>query len=326
MAEVSSSRHNTLVERITKVLGNGEGTFGYGQGIGYGESPSSFEVSNSVTSNNNIVTAESINALYADMVRARLHQIGTEPEEIAELIANANVIAESESFIVDDRGISIIDENGDRKGILDFENLMQSIENDRFLLAPSQASVELALSSVRTSSWNSVLIHEFEVEFTSYDHRRHFFNSGSEIRISAAIDKANTDKGQSWSQFVNSFGSILFNHNSTQSGTTGSGTTKGNYQLNNSYQTIFIASGSGFYRSVYNGNEYKIEAKVLDYVSSTDPGKILRFRITLNDSAVDNQIDNIVDGTTISNIDIFRADSDAVRVNAPLARNLQTIG
>ena len=92
MAEVSSSRHNTLVERITKVLGNGEGTFGYGQGFGYGASPSSFEVSNSVTSNNNIVTAESINALYADMVRARVHQIGTEPTEIAEIIANANII------------------------------------------------------------------------------------------------------------------------------------------------------------------------------------------------------------------------------------------
>lgn len=326
MTEVSSSRHNTLVERITKILGDGEGTFGYGQGFGYGASPSSFEVSNSVTSNNNIVTAEAMNALYADMVRARLHQLGTEPEEIAEIIANANVIAESESFIVDDRGISIVDENGDQKGILDFENLMQSIENDRFLLAPSQASVELAISSTRTASWNSVLTHEVEVEFNSYNHRRHFFNSGGEIRISAEISSTNTDKGQSWSQFVNSFGSVLFNYNSTQSGITGSGTTKGNNQLNNSYQTIFIATGSGFTNSVYNGNEYKIEAKALDYVSPTDPGKILRFKITLNDLAQDGSIDNFVDGTTISNIDIFKADSNAVRVNAPLARNLQTIG
>lgn len=326
MAEVSASRHNDLVERITRILGNGEETFGYGQGFGYGASPSSFEVSSAATSNTNIVTAEAINAIYTDMVRARVHQLGTEPEEIAEIIANANVIAESESFIVDDRGISIVDENGDSKGILDFENLMQSIENDRFLLAPSQASVELAISSVRTSSWNTTLIHEFEIEFSSYDHRRHFFNSGSEIRISAAIDKANTDKGQSWSQFTNSFGSILINHNGTQSGITGSGTAKGNYQLNNSYQTIFISSGSGFYKSVYNGNEYKIEAKALDYVSPTDPGKILRFKITFNDSAVDGSIDNNVDGTLTSAVDIFKADSDAVRVNAPIAKNLQTIG
>ena len=322
MAEVSSSRHNTLVERITKVLGNGEGTFGYGQGFGYGASPSSFEVSNSVTSNNNIVTAESINTLYTDMVRARLHQIGTEPEEIAEIIVNANIIAESESFIVDDRGISVIDENGDRKGILDFENLMQSIENDRFLLAPSQASVELAISSVRTSAWNDILTHEFEIEFSSYDHRRHFFNSGGEIRISAGISFPNTDKGQSWSQFLNSFGFILFNHNSTRSSITGLGTTKGNYQLNSSYQTVFIATGTGFTNSVYNGNEYKIEARAVDYVSPTDPGRILRFRITLNDKAVDNQIDNIVDGTVKSNVEIFKADSDAVRVNTPQLSNI----
>jgi hypothetical protein len=317
MTEVSSSRQNLLVERITKILGNGEGTFGYGQGFGYGSSPSSFEVSSSVTSNNNIVTAESINALYADMVRARLHQIGTEPTEIAEIIANANVIAELESFIVDNRGVSIIDENGDSKGILDFENLMQSIENDRFLMSPTQASLELGTTSTRTTVWNDTLSHEFTVTFDNADHRRHFFNSGGEIRISAEISSTNTDKGQSWSQFVNSFGSVLFNYNSTRSGTTGAGTNKGNYQLNNSYQTLFIATGSGFTNSVYNGNEYKIEAKALDYVSSNDPGKILKFKITLNDKAVDNQIDNNIDGTLTSKVEIFRANTDNVRVNTP---------
>lgn len=326
MTEVSASRHNALVQRITRVLGNGDGSFGYGQGFGYGSTPNSFEVSNNPISNTNIVTAEAINSIYSDMIRARIHQLGTQPEEIAELIANANIIAETESFIVGDDGISVIDPDGTKKGIIDFENLMQSIENDRFLLDPSQATLEFATQSIRTNSWNSILTHEFELEFENIDHRRHFFNSGGQIRISAAVDKANTDKGQSWSQFLRSFGVIIFDYQKTVSSVTGTGTTRGNNQLTDTYQTIFASTGSGFYNSVYNGNDYKIEARSPQYVSSNDLGAKISFRITFNDKAIDNLVDNLVDGTLISKIDYYRADSSSVRVNAPSVVNLLNLG
>lgn len=326
MAEVSASRHNDLVQRITRILGNGSGTFGYGQGFGYGSTPSSFEVSNDPTSNTNIATAEAINAIYSDMVRARVHQLGTAPNEIAELIANANIIAETESFIVGDDGISVIDPNGTKKGIIDFENLMQSIENDRFLLDPSQATLELAIQDIRTSSWNSVLTHEFELEFENIDHRRHFFNSGGQIRISAAVDKANTDKGQSWSQFLRSFGVIIFDYQRTVSSVTGAGTTRGNYQLTDTYRTIFASTGSGFYNSVYNGNLYTIEARSSNYIDPNNLGNTIQFKITFNDAAADGTIDDNVDGTLISKIDYYRADSSSVRVNAPSLVNLINLG
>lgn len=326
MSTVSSSRHNSLVERITKILGNGENTYGYGQGTTYGSLPMSFNVSNDPLNNTNIISAEAINSLYSDMVRARLHQIGNEPEEIAEIIANANVIAESESFIVNDQGISTIDPNGTKKGLLDFENLMQSIENERFLLDPKQAAIETAITSTRTRTWNTILTHEIEIEFDTYDHRRHYFNSGGEIRISAQISNSSFDKGLSWTQFLDSFGIVLFNYNKTVSGSTGSGTSIGNYQLTDNYQTIFLATGTGYTNSVYNGNEYKIEAKSVDYVSLNDPGKILRFKVTFNDKAVDRRIDNLVNGTLISKFEYFRADTDAVRVNAPSITNISQIG
>jgi hypothetical protein len=322
MTEVSASRHNALVQRITRILGNGDGTFGYGQGSGYGSSPSSFEVSNDPASNTNIITAEAMNALYADMVRARVHQLGAEPQEIAEMIANANVIAESESFIVDDNGVSTVDPDGARKGILDFESLMQSIENDRFLINPNQAIVELATQNLRTSVWNSILVHEFEITFDSEDHRRHYFNSGGEIRISASLDNFITDKGDSWSQFLGSFGVVIFDHERTVSSVTGSGTAKGNYQLTNNYQTIFTSTGSGFTYTVYNGNLYTIEAKSTDYISPSNPGSKISFRITFNDNAVDGSIDDNVDGTLTSKIEYFRANSTAVRVNPPSLLNL----
>lgn len=326
MTEVSSIRHNTLVERITRVLGNGSGTFGYGQGFGYGSSVSSFEVSADPTSNTNIVTAESINALYADMVRARVHQLGIQPEEIAELIANANIVAETESFFVGDDGISVIDPDGKKKGIIDFESLMSSIENDRFLIDPNQGSIELAAQDIRTDTWNTQVVHEIEITFDNEDHRRHYFNSGGQIRFSASIDKASTDKGFSWSQFVESFNVVAFDHERTTSVSTGNGTARGNSQLNGSYQNIFSASGTGFYNSVYNGNEYTIEARSSDYISAENPGSKIQFKITFNDKAVDGTIDNLVDGTLISTIEYFRADSDSVRVNSPNLINIRTLG
>jgi hypothetical protein len=317
MAEVSASRHNALVQRIITVLGNGSGSFGYGQGLGYGATPSSFEVSNNPANNTNIITAESINAIYADMVRTRIHQRGTEPQEIAELIANANIIAETESFIVGDGGISVIDPNGTKKGIVDFENLMQSIENERFLMAPTEATLEPGITSTRTTVWNDFLIHEFTVTFNTSDHRRHYFNSGGQIRISAAIDKAITGKGQSWSQFLRSFGVIIFDYERTVSSVTGNGTARGNSQLTDVYQTIYSSTGSGFYNTVYNGNEYKIEARAPNYINSNDLGNSIQFKITFNDKAIDGTIDGNVDGTARSVVEIYRADTNNVRVNPP---------
>jgi hypothetical protein len=52
--------------------------------------------------------------------------------EIAEVIQNLNVVAEETSFFVNDAGVTTVDENGAKKGIVDFESLMTQIEADKF--------------------------------------------------------------------------------------------------------------------------------------------------------------------------------------------------
>lgn len=317
MIDVTAARHNNLQDRVERVLGDGNGTYGYGQGEVYGSTPSSYQVSIDPLSNLNIASAADINAIYSDMLRCRVHQLGTEPAEIAELIANANVIAETESFIVGDDGISVIDPDGAKKGLVDFENLMTSIETDRFLLHASQASLEPGISNLRTTSWNTIIIHEFTTTFNDANHRRHFFNAGGQIRISASVLNAVTDKGLSWTRFFENFGVIIFDYDSTRSSTTGSGTQIGNYDLTASYQTVFTSTGTGYTNAVYNGNLYTIEARAPNYVDANNQGATIQFRITMNDVAVDNAVDNLVDGQTNSEIRVYRANSQYVTVPAP---------
>jgi hypothetical protein len=169
--EFNEQSLSSLYERVVNVLGNGAGRTGYGQGQGegYGNELESFPVSNLDDANNNLVTAEAINSIYSDLIRARVHQIGTEPQEIDEIIANANIIAEETSFFVaigeSDNLVEVQDEDGTKKGILDFERLISDIERDRFLIDSSQAILESVLSSARTRPWNGSIAHEVAVTF-----------------------------------------------------------------------------------------------------------------------------------------------------------------
>jgi len=51
---------------------------------------------------------------------------------------------------------------------------MTTIEADKFLIHPSQATIEPGISSVRTVSWNGLIVHEVQINFVNEDQRRHF--------------------------------------------------------------------------------------------------------------------------------------------------------
>jgi hypothetical protein len=235
MTLITATRFQNLQQRIQDILGNGAGQSGYGQGsgTGYGSEVSSYPVSNNPDGNLSfILSAADLNAVFADMVRCRIHQIGTQPDEIALLVANLNVAAEDTSFFINDQGVVSNDPNGSKKGILDFENLMTRIEADKFLAHPSQMSVENGITSNRTNKWNGIISHEFIVSFRNADHRRHFFNSRGEIRVSANLTYTGTEaKTQDWQTMLSNIGTVKFNYNNTSS--TGGGVSAasiGNYQ------------------------------------------------------------------------------------------------
>ncbi len=301
MSDISAARLNNLQSRLELILGNGSGQSGYGQTL------LSQPVSNI---DGSLITAGDINNIYADMVKARVHQIGTNPTEIAEIIANLNVIAEDTGFSVGDDGITVVDPTGSKKGILDYENLMTQVEADKFLAHSSQVTLESGITSQRTAQWNGIVFHEFTVTFNNADHRRHFFNTGGSIRFSGNNSGAVGDKGKDWNLLLTEVGSVTFNYSSTFPTSSGIGSAIGNYGLTDTYQTIFTKVGSGTYSGVYAGNIYTIKARA-------PSDSTIQFRIELNDVVTDPIVDNNVDGRLLSNVQHVRANSAAVTVPAP---------
>lgn len=298
MAEINAARINNLQSRIALILGDGSGQSGYGQTLS----------SSQVSSSSGIVTAQDLNNIYADVLKARVHQVGPGDLSVAQVIQNLNVVAEDTSFFVDDDGVTSADPEGTKKGLSDFEALMSTIEADKSLVDSTQATLETGISSVRSSTWNGLIYHELIVTFDDGDHRRHFFNTGGEIRISSSNTSASTPKGLDWSALCSSTGVIRFGSSTTTS-TTGGGTSVGNFDLTSNYQNVYNKVGSGAGSAIYAANTYTVK------VRSDIPSRII-FRLEFNDLAVDNIIDNNVDGILRSTVQHYRATGD-VAVDAP---------
>lgn len=300
MTEIVAARFNNLQARIELILGSGAGQNGYGQTIQSG---------NVLTDGNTIIGANDLNDIYADMIRARIHQVGPGDIGIAEVLQNLNTVAEETSSQVTDQGVTQVDSDGDKKGIADFERLMTQIETDKFLVHSSQYDIEPTLSSVRTTVWSGLLVHEVQVNFTNEDERRYFFNTGGEIWFSGTNTSATEPKGLDWAELLAEVGTVKFGANATVA-TSGGGSAIGNYDLNGSNQVVYSKVGSGTYQQLYAGNTYTITARL-------DGGSRIIFRIEFNDIAIDNRIDNNVDGRLESVVRQVRATGDYVEVESP---------
>ena len=306
MADITAARINNLQSSISLILGTGSGQDGYGQSV----------TSVPVNNTGDVVEAADMNAIYADILKARVHQVGAGDIGIAEVVQNLNTVAETTSTFVSDAGVTTVDPDGFKKGVLDFEGLMTQVQTDKAVMHSTQAALEPAIASARSSNWNGLIYHEVAVTFTSANTRRFFFNTGGELRISANNTGASTPKGLDWAALCSEVGTIKFNAETTTA-TGGGGSSIGNYDLTSSYQDVYTKTGSGSYSGVYAGNLYTVKAR------SDIPTRII-FRIDFNDVVVDNNIDNNVDGRLESTLQHLRADGD-VTVVAPTYFNNQAL-
>ena len=306
MAEITAARINNLQSSIALILGSGSGQNGYGQTV----------TSASVNNTGDVIEAADINAIYADILAARVHQVGPGDIGIAQVVQNLNTVAESTSTYVSNAGVTTTDPDGFKKGVEDFEALMTQVQTDKALMHSTQSSLEAAIASARTSTWNGLIYHEVAVTFSSIDHRRHFFNTGGELRVTANNTGAAAAKGLDWAALCAEAGIIKIGAETTVS-TTGGGTSIGNYGLTCSYQNVYQKVGSGTYSGIYAGNLYTVKVK------SDIPTRIV-IRVEFNDIVVGGAIDNNVDGRLESTLQTLRADGD-VDVVAPSYYNTTTL-
>jgi hypothetical protein len=196
--------------------------------------------------------------------------------------------------------------------ILGLESLATNIIADRFTVAPDNLRLTstLSASSTRpsTNSWNGTISHIFTMTFANDTARRHFFNAGGQIRISASVNYTGSQaKTVDWQSILNAMGTISFKGFETVNNAgVGSGSGVGNYTLTGSYQLIYSRSGG----AVYARNRYNIYAA---NSATLDGTSAIIFKVEFVDGQPNDLtwgIDEVVLGTFNSNVQTATPDGE----------------
>lgn len=290
--KINADEFNSLQNRVSNILGNGF------RDLGYGQSVKSFPVNppnDPGARDADLITVNQINNLREDIAVIYKHQTGNDLP--IPLISNTDLIGADESgktvTIDEDKTVTIDSDNiQPLKGFRNFISEVDILLQNRFDIANSQSSIETIFSDARETAFNGAIDSEFRLSFLSADDRRHFFNSGGEIRIggeTANLGSTTADsylRNQGWADIVTNPGEITFGYNYTKlSNSAATNVTLnenvGNYQLTSSYQIIFKKEASS---GTYSDSYWQIEVKE-NSSSSID------FKISLVDSGPESNLD-----------------------------------
>lgn len=265
--KIEADHYNSLYQTIYDVLGPGEGSYGYGQSL-----------HSSLVNNDMQVSAEQMENLRKDINRAYLHQFNS--TTTLGIIETGDMIGADASG-PDPTNLTELD-----KGHNDYNSAVLAIYENALLLGEDQSSIELALESTRTTPWNTEIIHQFSITFDDYNHRRYFFNSGGEIRITAELSGSTlqddaTSKDYNWAQMLSNMQTIIFSHSgTTNTGASGTAANIGHVNLPAGPDfgvstKIFEKFGTGDF---YTENSYTIYAR-----QPTEKSNIIYFKIVFVD-------------------------------------------
>lgn len=300
---VTAARYNVIQSKAGNVLGNGTGQLGYGQAL------QSYQLNVGKQ-----VDAADMNRLRSDLVKIHAHQTGTLPSSIPTIQQLVDI---------------------DDSDYIAYETVSNTIYDNRNLIDIStQSSLENKVSSQRQSIWGgagqvNTIVHELSVIFpggfqvtningttqtaTGVDHRRHFFNAGGEIRFSASIVNGTGSKTLDWASMFISMATVRFGYNSTYA-SSGAGTNIGNFELTDTFQTVFMKAGT----SSYSDNAYTIKAKGAQNTNEI----VFRIEISDNNGSATVVYDEAVNGTITSSVSQLRPTGSYVSVLTPLYQNL----
>lgn len=350
---VQDTDYNGLVGRVRAVLGNGSGQSGYGQLI--------TGLSTVADSSTQTVAHTEWESLKTQINRCSRHQSNTDQSIGA--LTTGRIIGANESGTsvtrVDSGGVVTWTHNSSdtTMGVNDFYNGVGNIENNADAVHSTQFTLTTGRQfavSTRTAAWGGAgniqtVNCVFEIVFqggyqttrssdgvtvtaSGADHRRHFFNTGGEIRISGANTSAASLKGSDWAVMLQNMGQVILGKNATTVSGTGraaNGSTDvnldgniepaiGNYQLTTSYQLIFQRNGGGESAN-YAENTINV------YARRNVSGDTITLLIELNDNDVGDKsgtgpgVDENVDGTLTIGLDLRRATGSYVAVQTPAA-------
>jgi len=286
---IQAAQYNDLQSRVNTIMGTGTGQNGYGQTL-----------ASSTVLAGSVVTATQMDELRTDINKANNHQSGSDAS-IAN-IAVGNVIG------ADATGSTTSSLSTTDGGYNDYDAAVTLITTNKFLIDPTQGTLDVIDGSTRTTNWSNEIQHIFTCDFSNANNARHYFNTGSDIRISLSLTGQSGSKSNTWSTLLSTMGTVIFNHTTaTQTGSGGTSAGLGWYDMTTSYQQVFIQDvGAG----VYTENNVVIDAK------KNSSSTTLQIRIRVIDADVGDQQpgykpgpgeDESVNGTLSSNIQKFAA-------------------
>ena len=180
-------------------------------------------------------------------------------------------------------------------------------------------------SSTRNAAWGSPgepgIAAEFTCNFASEDDARYFFNSGGQIRLTLNHPNTSTSQDVAWYYALLNM-NIAFQAHSTSalSGSTGTGSSLGYYELTSGYQRVYDASNSS--SGVYSQNDYYLDVKSNNIVGTNGGrGSQLVFRITMVDEHSNAFADNVNAGTSAA-MSYIKASSGLSINNVSIANTL----
>lgn len=273
---ITASRFNETQQRVATILGVGASNSGYGQLL----------QSNRATSKT-VITAEQLNLLRRDMLAIYVHQTGEFDSFILPAFAGqssnsspADLITETDFLDYENFSFQLLENRNNYEELISF--VENNVHQSSLSIFNNFTTFFKVLKNTRSQSWGGeaqpqTVFHEFRVIFDSADQRRHFFNTGGQIRFEASLDgffgnQPELDKFNSWQNLLNDMGQIIFTGDKTIKTGTGQGSNLGNFSLTEQDQLIFVRDGSG----IYSENSYSILAR---NVSSS----VISFTVRFND-------------------------------------------
>jgi hypothetical protein len=277
---ISAVDYNTIQNKISRIMGTGVSTEGYGQTVA-----SSQIVPDGITGILPNVLKTQWDALRFDIVNAVVHQTGSTP--------SITVIQTTDPI-----------RYGPSHPNYQYNTLADQAVSQRFSLGTGQFVVEQPVAQAanmsvqRTTAWSSSLTTDLTITFSTVDRARFFFNSGSKIRFNSNRTGGSSNaQNTAWTNLLDSVGSVDFG---------GSSPTINYYALTSSFQTFYQSSAS----SPYAGNQITLQARCNVSDNSAGTANIVYFRVTYTDTYVDPGSPppgDSVDGTLTLTVNEVRA-------------------
>jgi hypothetical protein len=300
---IYAADYNNVQGTANFLLGTGLAESGYGQTVTSGQVDSTLKV-----------TVAQWTDLRTDLLKIRQHQTGVDE--------SAGLGIATTSTLVDDTFVNT------------FKTFATTCNTNRLTIATNQGTAETLAGAgqTRSTAWNGVVSHIVTVTFASSNAARWFFNAGGEFRFSASRSGGSTtNKNTSWTTLLSDMGTIKFgSFGTTYTGTGAAGgypaTSIGWYGLTTSYQTIFVKPAAA---GVYLENDYNIQIKKN---AADNTATVLTFEIQFRDDdsgdppitplpkgGIAGGVDENIDGTLTSTVQIFRPTGANVSLPAPTA-------